>query len=128
MTLFGNLHRFLPGTLLCVAITIAATALQAVEVKLAGQPYLEALVLAILLGVAVRSAWTPGAQWNPGINFSAKFVLEVAIVILGASVSVTTIFALGPALILGVASIVALSIGFSYGFCRASACRCGCRF
>ncbi len=61
----------------------------------------------------------PGAQWTPGINFSAKFVLEVAIVILGASVSVTTILALGPALILGVASIVALSIGFSYGFCRA---------
>ena len=103
MTLLSHLQRLLPGLLLCIAITIAAMALQAAEVTLAGQPYLEALVLAILLGVAVRSAWTPGEKWNPGINFGAKFVLEVAIVILGASVSITTILALGPALILGVA-------------------------
>jgi uncharacterized integral membrane protein (TIGR00698 family) len=119
MTLLSHLQRLLPGLLLCIAITVAAMVLQAAEVTLAGQPYLEALVLAILLGVAVRAAWTPSEKWNPGINFGAKMVLEVAIVILGASVSVTTILALGPALILGVASIVALSIGLSYAFCRA---------
>ena len=93
--------------------------LQAVEVHFAGQPYLEALVLAILLGVAVRTAWTPTPRWIPGIVFSAKFVLEVAIVMLGASVSVATIVALGPFLILGIASIVAIAIGTSYAICRA---------
>ena len=48
--------RLLPGILLCVAVTVVATLLQAAEVGLVGEPYLEALVLAILLGVAIRTA------------------------------------------------------------------------
>jgi len=115
----GYLARLLPGIILCIAITAAATLLQAVEVQFAGQPYLEALVLAILVGVAVRTAWTPGPRWTPGVAFSAKFVLEVAIVLLGASVSAATILALGPLLIFGIAGIVAVSIGLSYAVCRA---------
>jgi uncharacterized integral membrane protein (TIGR00698 family) len=111
--------NLLPGILLCIAITIAAMLLEAVEMHFAGQPYLEALVLAILIGVAVRTAWKPDARWQPGINVSAKFVLECAIVMLGASVSVTTITALGPALIGGIAGIVAVAIGASYAICRA---------
>src|ERR1700733_2883641 len=111
--------HLLPGVLLCVAITMAAMLLQVVEVHFAGQPYLEALVLAILLGVAIRTAWQPGLRWHSGINFSAKFVLEFAIVLLGASVSAATIAARGPALIIGIASIVAVAIGTSYLICRA---------
>ena len=110
--------RLLPGVLLCVAITLAATALERIEVFFVGQPYLEALVLAILLGVAVRTAWTPGSSWNEGIKFSAKFVLEFAIVLLGASVSITMIAELGSLLILGIACIVALAIGTSYFISR----------
>ena len=112
------LKRLVPGILLCVAITVTAMLLQGIEVHFASQPYLEALVLAILLGVAVRTAWTPGPRWTPGIGFSAKFVLEFAIVMLGASVSVITIIALGPFLILGIASIVAIAIASSYTICR----------
>jgi uncharacterized integral membrane protein (TIGR00698 family) len=115
----GHLQRYLPGFLLCVAITLVATLLQAIEVRLVGQPYLEALVLAILIGVAIRSIWTPDLRWFPGIVFSAKFVLEFAIVLLGASVSITMIAALGPLLILGIASIVAVAIGASFLLCRA---------
>jgi len=109
----------LPGVVVCVAITIAAILLQQAEVYFAGQPYLEAIVLAILLGVATRTLWVPGPRWIPGISFSAKFVLEVAIVLLGASVSITTILALGPLLIVGIASIVAVAIGSSYVISRA---------
>jgi uncharacterized integral membrane protein (TIGR00698 family) len=115
----NHLQRYLPGLLLCVAITLAATLLQAIEVKLVGQPYLEALVLAILIGVAIRTTWTPSLGWVPGIVFSAKFILEFAIVLLGASVSITMIAALGPLLILGIASIVAVAIGASFLLCRA---------
>jgi uncharacterized integral membrane protein (TIGR00698 family) len=114
----SHLQRLLPGFLLCGAITLAAVLLQDVEVYFVGQPYLEALVLAILLGVAVRTAWKPGPAFNPGINFSAKFVLECAIVILGASVSFATIMALGPLLIFGIAAIVSIAIGGSYMICR----------
>jgi uncharacterized integral membrane protein (TIGR00698 family) len=112
------LRRLLPGAALCIAITVAAMLLQGIEVHFAGQPYLEALVLAILLGVAVRTAWKPDPLWNPGIGFCAKFVLEVAIVMLGASVSFTTIIALGPALIFGIAAIVSAAIGLSFMICR----------
>ena len=115
----GHLQRYLPGIFLCVTITLAATLLQAIEVKLVGQPYLEALVLAILIGVAIRTMWTPDLRWVPGIVFSAKFILEFAIVLLGASVSITMIAALGPLLILGIASIVAVAIGASFLLCRA---------
>jgi uncharacterized integral membrane protein (TIGR00698 family) len=113
------IRNLLPGLLACVAITIAATLLQEIEVHFAGQPYLEALVLAILIGVAVRTVWKPGPRWQPGVNFSAKFVLELAIVMLGAAVSVGTIVALGPILIIGIACIVAVALGVSYVMCRA---------
>jgi uncharacterized integral membrane protein (TIGR00698 family) len=113
------LQRLAPGALLCIAITLAAYGLERVETAAAGAPYLEALVLAILIGVAVRTAWKPDARWNPGINFSAKFVLECAIVMLGASVSATTIMALGLHLIVGIAIIVSIGIGGSYLICRA---------
>ena len=60
MKLTDHLQHLVPGVILCVAITIGAMVLQTVEVGLVGQPYLEALVLAILLGVAIRSAGSPG--------------------------------------------------------------------
>lgn len=112
------LKRIVPGTVLCIVVTFAATLLERAEVYFIGQPYLEALVLAILLGVAVRTLWTPGMLWIPGIAFSAKFILELAIVILGASVSLTTIMALGPLLILSIAGVVTVAIGASYLICR----------
>jgi uncharacterized integral membrane protein (TIGR00698 family) len=114
-----SLKRLLPGTFLCVAITLAALLLERMEIFLIDQRYLEALVLALLLGVVVRTVWKPGSLWNDGINFSAKFVLEFAIVLLGASVSVTMVAALGSLLILGIACIVALAIGASYLLSRA---------
>ena len=119
MKMLENAARISPGLLLCIAITLVALLLQAAEVRAVGQPYLEALVLAILIGVAVRSAWKPPARFDPGIAFSAKFLLECAIVMLGASVSIATILELGPALILGIAGIVVIAIVTSYLISRA---------
>ncbi len=116
--MIGHAKRLLPGILVCVLITIAAMLMQGVEVRFVGHPYLEALVLAILIGVAVRTLWTPGPRWQPGIQFSGKFVLEFAIVLLGMAVSVGTIMALGPFLVVGIASIVVAAIGASYFICR----------
>jgi uncharacterized integral membrane protein (TIGR00698 family) len=117
--MIGYLKKMLPGLVLCAAITAGAYALQAIEIEIVGEAYLEALVLAILLGVAVRTVWIPSPRFVPGIAVSAKFVLECAIVMLGASVSATTILALGPVLIFGTAGIVALAIGTSYAISRA---------
>ena len=113
-----HLRRLSPGILLCIAITMVAILLQAVENHFVGQTYLEALVLAILLGVVIRTAWTPAKRFVPGIAFSAKLLLEVAVVMLGASVSVATVLALGPILLVGIASVVAIALGSSFIICR----------
>jgi uncharacterized integral membrane protein (TIGR00698 family) len=108
-----------PGVVLCIAVTLAATALEHVEVATLGGTWLEALVLAILVGTAVRTAWTPSTRWYAGINFSAKTLLEIAVLLFGASVSARAIVAVGPWLLAGIAAVVVLAIGISYGIGRA---------
>ncbi|MBP1181342.1 putative sulfate exporter family transporter [Methylobacterium sp. PvR107] len=109
----------LPGIGLCAAITAVAMAAQALEERVAGHPYVEALVLAILIGIAVRTAWTPHARFRTGIAFSAKQLLEVAVVLLGASLSLGAILASGPALLAGIVATVVLGIAASVAICRA---------
>ena len=103
---------------LCIAVSLAAMALERAELAALRAKWLEALVLAILVGTAVRTAWAPGQRWNPGIAFSAKILLEIAVVLLGASVSAATVMAAGPALLLGIAAVVVLAIAASYGLGR----------
>jgi uncharacterized integral membrane protein (TIGR00698 family) len=103
---------------LCLAVTGAAFALESAERGLVGKAWLEALVLAILIGTTVRSLWTPEAKWHAGIAFSAKYLLEIAVVLLGASVSAATILAAGPALLIGIAGVVASAILLSFGIGR----------
>lgn len=111
--------RILPGLALCVAISGLAFALEHLEAFATGRAWLEALVLAILIGAAIRSVWTPSDLWRPGIAFSAKMILEIAIVLLGASLNVAMIIAAGPALIVGIAVVVALALGVSFLLGRA---------
>lgn len=108
----------LPGIGLCMAVTGAAYVLEAGERALFGKAWLEALVLAILIGTAIRSLWTPGDTWRDGIAFSAKYLLEVAVVLLGASVSAATILAAGVPLLVGIAGVVASAILLSFGIGR----------
>jgi uncharacterized integral membrane protein (TIGR00698 family) len=108
------LQRTLPGIALCVAITAAAKLLERAEVGLTGHPYLEGLIIAILIGVAIRTFWTPGPLWKEGIGFSAKTLLEIAVVLLGASLSAGTVLALGPFLLVGIALVVAVALASSY--------------
>jgi uncharacterized integral membrane protein (TIGR00698 family) len=107
-----------PGVLLCAFLTILALLLQYTETAIAGQAYIEALVLAILIGLTVRIFWVPGQRWRPGIVFSSKILLEVAVVLLGASVSAHTILALGWKLLVGIVVAITISILFSYAICR----------
>jgi uncharacterized integral membrane protein (TIGR00698 family) len=108
----------LPGLLLCAAVTGAAIVLERIEAVTLGRAWLEALVLAILVGTAVRTAWTPGARWFAGIHFSAKTLLEIAVLLLGASISAQTIMAAGAGLLFGIAAVVMVAIGASYGIGR----------
>lgn len=112
-------RAILPGLGLCVAVTAAAIGFEAAQTHLFGRAWLEALVLAILLGSAIRTAWTPSQRFFPGIAFGAKTVLEIAVVLLGASLSLATILAAGPGLLFGIAGVVVAAILSSYGIGRA---------
>ncbi|WP_298673339.1 putative sulfate exporter family transporter [uncultured Sphingomonas sp.] len=110
--------RIAPGVALCLIVTAGAYLLEGAEAALFGRAWLEALVLAIVGGTVIRSFWVPAARWQAGINFSAKYLLEIAVVLLGASVSAATILHAGPVLLGGIAAIVALTILFGFAVGR----------
>ena len=113
------LSRFLPGLGLSAALAAAAWALQVVEVRATGHAVVEALVLAILLGMIVRTFWKPGVRWEPGIRLTAKQVLEVAIVLLGASVNLPLLLRAGAPLVIAILAVVATGLLAGYGIGRA---------
>jgi uncharacterized integral membrane protein (TIGR00698 family) len=113
--LYRQLQQMLPGMLLCVAVSAAATIVERLETSVFSHVWLEALVLAILIGAMVRSFWSPGTRWLSGIKFSAKTLLEVAVLILGCSVSAQIVMAVGPRLLVGIAMVVLIAICTSYG-------------
>jgi len=83
-----------------------------------GRAWVEALVLAILIGAAIRTVWTPGERWKPGIDFSAKLLLEVAVVMLGAGLSAVTVMSAGWALLVAILGIVAGALVLSFAIGR----------
>ena len=115
----NRLPALLPGIALCVAVTLVSLGAQGIEERVFGHPYVEALVVAIQLGMALRTAWEPSARWRTGIAFSAKQLLEVAVMLLGASVSLSAIVASGPLLLGAIVSTVVVTIAASYGISRA---------
>ncbi|RSB47995.1 YeiH family protein [Brevundimonas sp. 357] len=111
--------RLLPGVALSAAIGAVAYGLQIVETRLFEHPWIEGLVLAILIGAGLRLVWTPSSLWTPGVAFSAKTLLEVAVALLGATVSGAAVVALGPWLLLAIVGVVAVAIVGGYALGRA---------
>ena len=114
----GRLVALVPGVVLCVIVAAISSVLEVMERRLFAHPYVEALVVAILLGMAVRSFWKPSERWQAGIAFSAKQLLEVAVMLLGASISFAAIAASGIALLGAIAATVIVTLGLSFGLSR----------
>lgn len=114
----GRAAALLPGVVLCGIVSAVAVGLEWVEAAAFGRAWLEALVIAILIGAALRTWWAPGAAYRKGIGFSAKILLEIAIVLLGASLSTRTLLAAGAGLLVGIACVVTLAILVSFGLGR----------
>jgi uncharacterized integral membrane protein (TIGR00698 family) len=108
----------LPGVVLSVLVALVSFGVQSVEEHLFSHPYIEALVIAILLGMTIRSLWQPDQRWRAGIAFSAKQLLEVAVALLGASISFSTIAASGFSLLAAIVGTVAVMLMVSYGIGR----------
>ncbi len=113
-----RLISYLPGLALSIAVAVAGLLLERGELAVSGGRPIEGLVLAIVIGTALRSGFRLSPAFTPGITLSAHFLLECAIVALGASVSFTAIRAAGPQLVAGIAVVVLLSIATSFSIGR----------
>src|ERR1051325_7514399 len=111
-------QRFAPGLLLTAGVAAVALGGGSLEESLLRRPIVEPLVLAIVLGMIVRSVW-PGIADTPerGVRFAAKELLEVAVFLLGATIDVPKLFAAGPLLAAGIVALVvaALVAGVTIG-------------
>ena len=103
-----------PGLALCAAVALVAAMLQVLGRQALGQSWLEALVIAILLGSLLRTVWALPDTLAPGIQCAAKTVLELAIALLGASISFGAIIDAGLPLLLAIVTTVTGAIGGSY--------------
>ena len=107
-------YRFAPGIILCCVISVVAIILEKLEKLAFGQAWLESLVLAILVGALIRTVKGIPSQYAEGVGFSAKILLECAVVLLGASISVHAVIAAGFGLLVGIIVIVACVITITY--------------
>ncbi|WP_259782576.1 YeiH family protein [Aestuariispira ectoiniformans] len=109
-----NCIPVLPGLILAIAISATAFLTEAIEFHAFGGKFIENLVLAIVMGALVRTFIPLGELFEPGISFCAKRVMEAAIVLLGASISLGAIEAAGFELVAGVVFLVVVVIPTSY--------------
>lgn len=115
----GMIRRIAPGLALCIAVALAAGGLEWMERAAAGRAWIDALVIAILLGTVVRTVWALPDQVRPGIDFAAKPLLEIAIVLLGLTLDVPLLLRTGPALLVAVVVAVAVALTGVYLLGRA---------
>ncbi|GAC1657919.1 MAG: putative sulfate exporter family transporter [Gemmatimonadaceae bacterium] len=108
----------MPGVLLAVLVGLASIGIASVEERLFGHPVVEGLVVAILVGVIVRTLGSIPSQMDAGIGFAAKDMLELAVLLLGASVDLPLLLRAGPSLAIGIVLFVVIAITFSYGIGR----------
>lgn len=106
--------RNAPGVFLCALISVIAWAIQFAEESLFGHPYVEALVISIVLGIIVRTWLEPGARYAAGIGFSAKTLLEIAVMLLGASLTASALSNAGLPLLAGIVGVVLVALIGSY--------------
>lgn len=114
----AHVKTLLPGVGLSVVVTLVSLGVQLLEERIFDHPYIEALVVAILLGMVIRTVWELDPRWHAGIAFSAKQLLEVAVALLGASISFSALIASGFSLLLAIVTTVAIILGASYGISR----------
>jgi uncharacterized integral membrane protein (TIGR00698 family) len=134
-SVLGRGRQVAPGLVLALFVALAATPLGR-AVPVVGAP-----VFGILLGLVLAAAVKPGEDLRPGLDFAAKPVLQTSIVVLGATLSLREVAAVGlgslPVMLgtlaiallgawllgrlLGVRGDARILIGVGTGICGASA-------
>lgn len=108
----------LPGVALSAAVALGAFGIDRAQAALLGRNWFDTLVVAILAGSLIRTLWRPPERYGAGLTFSAKTLLEIGVVLLGATTSATAIYAAGLPMLLAIVTVVAISIPASYALGR----------
>ena len=116
---FRRFARYAPGILLAAGVGVLSLIVAQFEERFFGHPIIEGLVVAILLGMIVRSVWDVPEHVDLGVRFTARQVLEAAVFLLGASVDLPLLLKAGPALAIGIVLLVILGISASFLIGRA---------
>jgi uncharacterized integral membrane protein (TIGR00698 family) len=106
----SGLSPLIPGILLSIAVSAIAVAGGRLEEGLFGRAIMEPLVLAILVGMLVRTVAGGSPRTEPGVRFVAKDILELAVCLLGATMDVPRLFASGPMLAFGIVALVCVAL------------------
>ncbi|OLP44706.1 YeiH family protein [Rhizobium oryziradicis] len=116
---FHRLVSLYPGIALSGGVALGGYGIAYLVQRLTGQTLVDALVWCILLGTLINSLFRLSPKMHDGIHFCAKIVLEVAIVLLGASISLSQIAGNGLPLVVAVVVVVCCAISCSYLIGRA---------
>lgn len=100
----SDLAGLLPGLAVAAGLGLAALAVT----HLPGLGLVSPMILAILLGMALRLVWTPGELVAPGLRLAVRPLLRLAIVLLGARLTLGQLVEVGGG---GLAVIVAAMAG-----------------
>ena len=114
-----RIKPILPGLAVTLMVALAAKLVEHAERVLLGRGWVESLVFAILIGVVVRSVFGLAPRYFAGVRFCGKTVLEIAIVLLGASISAQAIGSAGGGLVAAIIVVVCISLFVSYHIGRA---------
>lgn len=86
----GNIGVFIFGIAICIVVSILAIMLE----KLIPGELLGSSIIALFMGTIINSFFHP--DWiKPALKFTSKRILKVAIILLGASLSISTIMSVG---------------------------------
>jgi len=95
-------------------VTALAVGAETLQEGLLGAHYVDGLVIAILAGTLIHTLFGLSMRFAAGLQFASKTVLEVAVVLLGGTISAAALAQSGIELIAAVAVVVMLALAASY--------------
>lgn len=98
------LWKLVPGLVLTTGLALLSTVLH----EFPGLNLFSTLILSVLLGMGIRNILGLRAEFRPGIQFSLKRILRLAIILLGLRLSLDQLAAVGP-LGLGIVAITLIA-------------------
>lgn len=107
-----------PGLALATGVAALAMAAEWLEQVVFGVRYVDGLVLAIIAGTLIHTGLGLASRLERGVQFASKTLLEIAIVVLGGTISAGALAASGFGMIAAVGVVVVLALASSYIIAR----------